>query len=69
MKNNLSILHHNYSTDYLHNIDRVYAPWVIAAITRKIIPYRIKHDESRDGVPYLVYVAGKVLTNIGFVYY
>lgn len=60
---------YNKLADYLHNIDRVYAPWVIAAITRKIIPYRLKHDESRDGVPYLVYVAGKVLTNIGFVYY
>lgn len=36
-------------------------PWVLAGYAEGIIPSRAKHSSQRNGVPYLVYVADKII--------
>ena len=36
-------------------------PWVLAEYASTIIPARLKHSTSRNGVPYLVYLANKIV--------
>lgn len=53
---------------HLNNYDFKMLPWILAYYVQAIIPYREKHDEERLGVPYLVYVAGRVLDRVGIIY-
>lgn len=36
-------------------------PWVLAGYAQDIIPARLKHADDRAGVPYLVYIANKII--------
>lgn len=36
-------------------------PWLLAEYSTNVIPHRDKHDTDRLGIPYLVYVAAKVI--------
>lgn len=36
-------------------------PWVLAEYAARVIPARLKHSDDRLGVPYLVYLASKII--------
>lgn len=38
-------------------------PWVLAEYGATVIPARMKHQTSRNGVPYLIYLAHKIIHN------
>lgn len=44
-------------------------PWVLAGYASTIIPGRVKHNTMRNGVPYLVYLATKIIYHKGVMLY
>ena len=45
------------------NIDKKDVPWILAEYMSRIIEFRLKHHRTIQGVPYLVYVATKVVND------
>lgn len=35
--------------------------WLLYEAAQKVLPYRPKHDEFRDGLPWLLYLSGKII--------
>lgn len=50
---NIKPLKENFTDDEL--------PWLLASYAARIIPPRAKHSDARNGVPYLVYLADKII--------
>lgn len=50
---NIKPLKDNFTNDDL--------PWILASYAMHVIPPRAKHQDSRNGVPYLVYIADKII--------
>ena len=48
---------------FIKEIPENMLPWVLAEYTSNIIPARLKHIDNRQGVPYLVYLALKIIKN------
>lgn len=57
----LARLYHTDIEPFKSEIPTESLPWVLAEYASAIIPARLKHSTSRNGVPYLVYLANKII--------
>ena len=57
----LFILYQRDIKPYISQFPSQEVPWILAAYATKIIPWREKHETMRNGVPYLTYLAHRII--------